>query len=257
MPTIAIAMPSILEIIIHTRPLTLPDTLLLLIHLDHHPRPRRILRPLILPFLNKPRKPQTDTLPRSIIQRISPGFIPRTERQVRRLDFPHKARLEPDIRLILGNRGMCVKRLRFLDGDVAELGVKLFENGFREAGSDVAHRFVDLLAGIVAGEQEGAVNACSLALTVVRSQDDEIERIADAGQVVFFDFEPVSASFAWLVTALVRVKHLHHEPFAGRFDALIEKYLDLFQFAGVAVLGKGKLALHFGEGAVKELATLT
>lgn len=39
--------------------------------------------------------------------------------------------------------------------------------------------------------------------------------------------EPVSASFAWLVAALVCIKHFYHQTFTRGFDTLIEEVLDL------------------------------
>lgn len=54
-----------------------------------------------------------------------------------------------------------------------------------EPGADLAYRLVLLGVGVVAREQERAVDVRPLALAVVRADDDEVERIADAREVVF------------------------------------------------------------------------
>jgi hypothetical protein len=73
--------------------------------------------------------------------------------------------------------------------------VQLLEHGLAEARADVADGFVRVGAWVVAGEQEGAVDGGALALAVVRAQDDEVEGVADAGEVVFLDLESESVSW--------------------------------------------------------------
>ena len=149
---------------------------------------------------------------------------------------------------------MHVKGLRPLNGVLRQLGVELFEDGLRKARADVAHRLVVLARGVVAREQEGAVHARALALAVVGADDDEVERVADAGEVVLFDLEPVAAALAGLVAGFRRVEHLDHQAFAGRSDGVVEKRLDLFEVRGVAVLGKGEFAFDGVEGGLEEVA---
>jgi hypothetical protein len=74
-----------------------------------------------------------------------------------------------------------------IDGDGGELGVEFLEDGFRETGSDVADGFVGVGVAVVAGEQEGAVDGGAFAFSVVGAQDDKIEGVANAGEVVFFN----------------------------------------------------------------------
>lgn len=75
---------------------------------------------------------------------------------------------------------MGVEGLGALDDDFGELGVEVLEDLLGESGADVADRFVRIGEGVVAGEKEGAVDRCTLALAVVRSQNDEIKRVAYA-----------------------------------------------------------------------------
>ena len=56
-----------------------------------------------------------------------------------------------------------------------------------EPGADLADRLVLLPVGVVAREQERPVDVRPLALAVVAPDDDEVERVADAGEVVFLE----------------------------------------------------------------------
>ena len=180
----------------------------------------------------------------AITQRVGASFVSRTKRQVRSLDLPHEARLEPHIWLVLGHRAVRIKRFRSVNGVVLQLGMKLLEYGFRKPRADIADRFVRFIRRIVASQQESAVHGRPLALAKVCAEDDEIEGIADAGQIVLFHFEPIAASLTWLVATLVGVEHLDHESFAGRLDALIEQGLDFLEVVGVAMLGERKFAFN-------------
>jgi hypothetical protein len=44
-----------------------------------------------------------------------------------------------------------------VDGERGQLLVQFFEEGFREAGADVADGFEGLIAGVVGREEEGAI----------------------------------------------------------------------------------------------------
>ena len=63
-----------------------------------------------------------------------------------------------------------------------------------EPGADLAYRLILLCVRVVAREQERAVDVRALALAVVRADDDEVERVADAGEVVFLELRIRSAS---------------------------------------------------------------
>lgn len=91
----------ILKVIINRRPLTLRHTLLLPIHFNHLSRTRRHIRLLIIPDLNKPRKPQTNALlSPSLKALLTSSLIPRTERQIGSLNLPDDFGLEPDVGLV-------------------------------------------------------------------------------------------------------------------------------------------------------------
>lgn len=110
-------------------------------------------------------------------QILGRGPVPGTERQIGGLDLPDEAGLEPDVRLVLVAGRVGVEGFRAVDGvlGLAELSVELFEDGVGEAGADVADGLERLGGGVVAGEEEGAVDGGALAFAVVRAEDDEVE----------------------------------------------------------------------------------
>ena len=61
------------------------------------------------------------------------------------------------------------------------------EDCFRETRADVADCFVGVGCGVVAGEEEGAEDGGAFAAAVVGAQHDEVEGVAHAGEVIFFD----------------------------------------------------------------------
>lgn len=65
--------------------------------------------------------------------------------------------------------------------------MEFLEEGLGEAGADVADGFVLLRAGVVGCQQEGAVYGGTFAPAVVGAENDEVEGVADASQVVFLD----------------------------------------------------------------------
>lgn len=95
---------------------------------------------------------------------------------------------------MLSARGVRVEGLGPVDDDFAELFVELLEDGLREARADVADGLVRVRRGIVAGEEEGAVDGGPLAFAVVGAKDDEVEGVAYAGEVVFLDLGAPSIS---------------------------------------------------------------
>ncbi len=247
---------SILKIIIGGRPFLLRDALLLLIQFHHHAARRGLLRFLVLALLDEAGEPQTDALAAGVGQGVAPGLVARAEREIGGLDLPDEAGFEPDVGLVLGHGRVGVEGLGPVDDRVLELGMQVLEHGLGEARADVAHRFIHLARGVVASQQEGAVHRGALALAEVRPQHNQVQRVADAGQVILFHLEPVPAPLAGLVAALGRVEHLHHQPLAGRFDAFVEQGLDLFQVARVAVLGEGEFPFHFVKSTMKEFSPL-
>lgn len=178
----------ILEIVVRRRPLALGHALLLPVHLGHLPAAGRLVHLLVIADLDEPREPQADALlAAGIHPLLHARLVPRAERQVRRLDLPDILGLEPDVGLVLPAGAVRVKRLGPVDDDLGERGVQLLEHGLAEPRANVAHCLVRVRARVVAGQQERAVDGCALALAVVRAEDDQVERVADAREVVFLD----------------------------------------------------------------------
>lgn len=149
---------SVFKIIIDSWTFTLRHTVLFLIELDNHAAPGSLLGLLILSLLDESGEAQRDAFATRIAEGVAPGLIPRTKSQIGRFDLPHKARYEPDVWLVLGHRRVRVKWFGFVDDVLDQFGVKFFQDGFREAGADVADCFVHLFGGVVAGQEECAVD---------------------------------------------------------------------------------------------------
>jgi hypothetical protein len=112
--------------------------------------------------------------------------------------------------------------------------VQFFKNGFGEPSTNIAYGLVGIASFIIAGQQEGTVDGGAFAFAVVGTEDDEIQRVTDARKVIFFNLEtmlvnhpfsnrdirndnylePIPATFARLITALVTIQHFDHETFA-------------------------------------------
>lgn len=112
------------------------------------------------------------------------GRVDRTETEVRREHLPDDLGLEPDVGLRAADLDVPARRghLEWLE----RRGVRL-ERLVAEPGADLADRLVLLRVGVVTREQERAVDVRALALAVVGAYDDEVERVADAREVVFLE----------------------------------------------------------------------
>lgn len=135
-----------------------------------------------------------------------------------------------------------------MGGEEGVEGVEVFVG---EAGADVADGFVCLFGGVVAGEEVGAVFRGAFALAVVGAYYDEIEGVADAREVVFFDFEPVAGALGGLVAGFFAVEHLDHQAFAGGLDRFVQEGLDGLDLARIFEFGELELAGDFGEAGVE------
>jgi hypothetical protein len=112
--------------------------------------------------------------------------VDRTQTQIRRQHLPHNLRFKPNIRLRPSNlhlplprRPRQLQRLQHL--------VMRREVGLGEAGTDLAAGLVGFGIGVVACEEEGAVEGSTLAFAKVGADDDEVEGVAHAGEVVFLE----------------------------------------------------------------------
>lgn len=178
----------ILKVIIHRRPLILRHAFLLAIHLGNLPTRRRHIRLLVIPDLQEPGKPQTDALVAARVHALlAAGLVARAEGEVGGEDLPDVAGLEPDVGLVLVDGGVVVERFGSVDGDCGELLVEIFEDLLGEAGADVADSFVSVVVWVVAGEKKGAVDGGSFTLAVVGAEDDEIERVTYASEIILLD----------------------------------------------------------------------
>ena len=72
-----------------------------------------------------------------------------------------------------------------------------FEDLFGETGSDLADRLELFGVGVEAREEERPVDVGSLAATVVGSDDDEVEGISDAGEVVLLELGEAGTDKRW------------------------------------------------------------
>lgn len=157
----------------------------------------------------------------------------------------------------------------------------------REACPDLTDRLELLGVGVEACQEEGAVDVGAFAAAVVGADDDEVEGVADAGEVVLFqlqvdkkgpreagsvmmprnekgreqrkggtDLEPVHGSPAWLVRRVCGLEHLDHESFARVFDRLLEERLDLIRRLAVRRLDERELAFDLDEVLLEERPAL-
>jgi len=60
------------------------------------------------------------------------------------------------------------------------------------------------------------------------AEHDEVEAVAEAGEVVLFDFEPVAGALRGLIARFLCVQHLNHEALAGGLHGFVEEGLDFF-----------------------------
>ena len=65
--------------------------------------------------------------------------------------------------------------------------MEFLEDFVGETGADVADCFVRVAVGVVARQQKGAEDGGTLAFAVVSTENDKVERVAYAGEVVFLD----------------------------------------------------------------------
>jgi hypothetical protein len=56
---------------------------------------------------------------------------------------------------------------------------------FAEASADLADRLVFFRVGVIASQQEGAIDICAFSLAKVCADDSKIEGVADTSEIIF------------------------------------------------------------------------
>lgn len=111
------------------------------------------------------------------------GRVHRRQREIRSEDLPQHLGFEEDVGL--GFSDIVVGLLAALQW-VQEFVVAV-EHLFGETGSDLGDGLVGLGLWVVAGEEECTVDRRSLASSVVSTDDDQVEGVADASEVVLLE----------------------------------------------------------------------
>lgn len=112
--------------------------------------------------------------------------IHRTETQVRRQHLPDDFRLEPYIRLRAAHLEIAPVRLNL---ERLERLVKRQKNLVGKSRPDLAYCLEVLRIRVVACEQKRAVYVRALSFAVICADDDQVERVAHAAQVVLFELQ--------------------------------------------------------------------
>jgi hypothetical protein len=82
---------------------------------------------------------------------------------------------------------MSVEGLWAVDHQWAKCLVELFEKCLREPSTDVANGFVSVFVRVVSREEESTEDGCTFTTSVVSTEYDKIERVADSGKIIFLD----------------------------------------------------------------------
>lgn len=90
---------------------------------------------------------------------------------------------------------MRVEGFRAVDDERGEGFVEREKESFAEARADVADCFIGVTCGVMASEEEGAEDGGAFTFAMVGAEDDEVETVAYAGEIVFFDLVGVSWAF--------------------------------------------------------------
>lgn len=82
---------------------------------------------------------------------------------------------------------MSVEGLWTVDHQRAKCLVELFEQCLRESSTDVANGFVGVLVRVVGCEKESTEDGSTFTTSVVSTEYDKIERVTNAGKIIFLD----------------------------------------------------------------------
>jgi len=111
----------------------------------------------------------------------------RAQTQIRSQNLPNHLWLKPHVRLRPSDLNVATRACYRLQR--AERLVELSQDLFGEAGPDLAYCLEVFGIGIVTSEKESAVDVCPFALSMVRTDNDQIERVANAGKIVLLQLE--------------------------------------------------------------------
>mmetsp|Transcript_43500 Transcript_43500/g.114772 ORF Transcript_43500/g.114772 Transcript_43500/m.114772 type:complete len:385 (-) Transcript_43500:981-2135(-) len=149
----------------------------------------------------------------------------RRDAQISSADLPHLASLQPHIRNhLLVN---IVVRLCTTEFVILVKFVVRCEILVRETCACLAHSLVLLIFSAIHGKKECTVGACTLSLTVERTNGNDVEAVGHAIEVVLLEFQPIQRPFRRLVSGVV-YKCFQHETFAGTSHGLVQCSLHLF-----------------------------
>ena len=121
---------------------------------------------------------------------------------------------------------------------------------FAETGADLADRLIGFSFCVIARQEECAIYVSALSFPVVTPDNNEIQRVANAGEIILFHLfielingnspaavasylQPVHTPPARLVIACITLEHFHHQSLATIFHTLVKEGLDFFHSLGV------------------------
>ena len=150
------------------------------VHVRHLRRARRLLGLLVVALADEAGEADADPL--VAVDEARRRFVDRRDRQIRCLDLPYHSGLEPHIRNTRLPVSIIGPGLR--DDVRRELGSDALELLLAEPRPDFGDRLVRLGAGVVDRQEKGAKAPSALASAVPGAEDDDVEGVADAVEVV-------------------------------------------------------------------------
>ena len=178
----------ILKIVINCRTFVLCHALLLAVHFSNLSACCSSISLLVITHADKAWESKADPLAAGGINTfMGTSLVAWAEGQVCCLDLPDISRLEPNVRLMLATRGVRVKGLGPVNGDSRELFVEVFQNLLGKPSADIAYSFVCFRIWIVAGQEECTIHRGTLAFTIVSTQNNKVQGIANPRKIVLLD----------------------------------------------------------------------
>lgn len=75
---------------------------------------------------------------------------------------------------------MSIERLGAVDDQRNQRLMQLLEERFREASADVTDGLIGITVGVVGSKEEGTIDRGTLSTSIVRAQNNQVERVANA-----------------------------------------------------------------------------